>query len=361
MSVASVPTSTLPRVPRPAVTAARCTAKIDLDKWSLDELAAQLVVTPVDETDLQPATPAAQAGVGGIVLFGDEGPEDLHAQIAQLDAAEPAGVPVFVMTDEEGGEIQRLPNLVGSIPWPRDMAQTLTTDAVRSLARRLAVRLVQYGVTMDLAPVLDLSSGPGPDAEHTDGPRSFSGTAAVAENYGLAFAEGLLEGGVVPVVKHFPGEGNTTANTDYGPATTPPLVALEGADLLPFEAAIRAGLPAVMVGNATIPGLTTGPASLSHAAIDGFLRQRLGFKGLVLTDSLSAGAITADGISVPQAAVDAVSAGADMVLFTSETPVETTLQVVDTLVAAADSGPLSRSVLQAAAGEVLTAKNVKWC
>jgi beta-N-acetylhexosaminidase len=217
------------------------------------------------------------------------------------------------------------------------------------------------GITVDLAPVLDLAAGPGPDASHTDGPRSFSLDPAIATQDGLAFAEGLEAGGVIPVVKHFPGEGSTTANTDDAPASTPPLSTLEGADLLPFEAAIQAGIPAVMVGNASVPGLSDSPASLSAAVVDGLLRQQLDFHGLVITDSLSADAITAQGLSVPDAAVQAIEAGSDMVLFTASDPNTTTQAVAAAIVNAVTAGQLSVAQLDSAVGQVLAVKGVNLC
>jgi beta-N-acetylhexosaminidase len=217
------------------------------------------------------------------------------------------------------------------------------------------------GVTMDLAPVLDLATGPGPDPQHTDGPRSFSIDPTVASAYGIAFAKGLQAGGVIPVIKHFPGEGSATANTDDGPASTPPLAQLQRADLLPFAAAIRAGLPAVMVGNATVPGLTSMPASLSSSVIQGLLQEQLGFNGLVITDSLSAGAISDIGISVPQAAVDAVAAGADMVLFNSDNPVSDSQAIVQQIVAAVGAGTIPQARLNAAVDEVVTTKHASLC
>jgi len=173
-------------------------------------------------------------------------------------------------------------------------------------------------VTMNLAPVLDLDARGGPNDSDAIGTRSFSPSVAVTTRAGLAFLTGLERGGVVPVLKHFPGLGSATGNTDLGPAADPPWSEVLGRDLLPFQAAVRAGAPAVMIANASIPGLTDLPASLSPAVITGVLRGRLGFTGLVLTDSLSAGAVQAAGYSVPQAAVAAVTAGADLVLFTAD-------------------------------------------
>jgi len=329
--------------------------------WGATRVAAQLVVVPADETDVGVVADSVLEGAGGVILFGSQAPTDLGQQLRTLEQ-EAVGWPApLVMTDEEGGGVQRMANLVGSLPWPATMAATMTPAAVQQAVQQVDEQMAADGVTMDLAPVLDLASGPGPDSLHTDGPRSFGLSASTATTYGLAFVRGLEAGGVIPVVKHFPGEGQATANTDDGPASTPPYSELEQADLLPFKAAISAGIPAVMVGNATVPGLSSVPSSLSSAVIQGLLRQQYGFQGLVITDSLSAGAISDIGISVPQAAVEAVEAGADLVLYTSDDPTATFDQVVDALVAAVAQGQLSSASLDAAAEHVLAVKGVNLC
>jgi beta-N-acetylhexosaminidase len=242
------------------------------------------------------------------------------------------------------------------------MAATMTVAQVRVLAEQVGRRMRAAGVTMDLAPVLDLSDGPGPDAADPDGPRSFSINPSVATAYGLAFAEGMQEGGVIPVVKHFPGLGQASYNTDFGPAFDPPLSVLEAGSLRPFEAAIAAGLPAVMVGNVSVPGLTgTLPASLSEPAMTGLLRHQLGFRGLILTDSLSALSIQDAGYNVPQAAARAIEAGADMVLFNSPDPGVTANDVIAGIASAVTSGRLPAAQLDDAVQHVLSAKEVSLC
>jgi beta-N-acetylhexosaminidase len=338
-----------------------CSAAKVLSRWSLDRRAAQLVVVPVEEDAVLTVRPLVADGAGGIILFGSEAPNSLPADLAALRQA--AGdVPPLVMTDEEGGEIQRMANLAGDLPWPRTMAATLTRTQVRSLAEQVGRRMRAAGVTMDLAPVLDLSDGPGPDDAHPDGPRSFSLSPSIASAYGIAFARGLRAAGVIPVFKHFPGLGQATYNTDAGPASVPPLAVLKSAALLPFEAAIRVGATAVMVGNVTIPGLTGAvPATLSRPAITGLLRGQLGFHGLVLTDSLSALAVTDAGYSVPQAATRAIEAGADMVLFDSVSAAATTEGIIASIVSAVTSGQLPVSRLDNAVQHVLAAKNISVC
>ena len=171
------------------------------------------------------------------------------------------------------------------------------------------------GVTVDLAPVLDLDDGVGPNATDPDGTRSFSLNSTTTTHYGLAFARGLLDAGVVPVVKHFPGLGQATANTDVAAAWTQPWSVLQKHGLLPFTAAVNADMPAVMTTNARVPGLAPLPASLSWRATHQVLRLQMAFHGLVITDSLSAVAIRAAGFHIPAATVRALVVGADMVLF----------------------------------------------
>jgi beta-N-acetylhexosaminidase len=240
------------------------------------------------------------------------------------------------------------------------MAATLSTDAVRQLGETTGRKLVGNGVDMDLAPVLDLDSGPGPDAMHTDGPRAYSSDPNVAAGYGISFAQGLLAGGAIPVVKHFPGEGQATANSDYQAASTPPVQALQASDLVPFDRAVHASLPAVMVGNDVTPGLSTTPDSVSSAAIDNLLRGQLGFRGLVLTDSLSAKAIKASGLDVPHAAVQAVAAGADMVLYDLSSTTDPAA-ISSQFVAAVEAGTLPESRLDDAVTHVLAAKKINLC
>jgi beta-N-acetylhexosaminidase len=307
------------------------------------------------------ADAAVAQGAGGVILFGSIAPSGLAAGIRALDAVAKQGLAPLIMTDEEGGGVQRMANLVGELPWARQMAETMSPAQVQALAKSVGLRMRQSGVTMDLAPVADVDGGPGPNAIDPDGARSFSANPAVASTYALAFAKGLEAAGVVPVFKHFPGLGGATGNTDDGPAATQPLPALEKSGLIPFRAAVAQGVPAIMVANATVPGLTDQPASLSAQVIQGLLRGQLGFQGLVLTDSLSAGAIQALNLSVAQASVRAIGAGADMVMFNSAAPDLVLHQIEAAMESAVTSGAIQRHTLISAATEVLAAKGVDLC
>ena len=302
-------------------TAAPCDASAAIARWPLPARLAQLLmvgVTPVDAHQI-----LAQDDVGGIFINTDTAGQLTPDGGTSLDSA--ARVPPFVSLDEEGGRVQRISLLVGAIPSARQMAATMTPTQVQALATQRAQALRRYGVTMDLAPVADVSSQP---AAGEIGDRSFSSDPTVVTEYAQAFARGLQAGGVIPIFKHFPGLGHATGDSDTGPALAPALPALQASDLVPYRTLLALPGPlGVMVGHVTVPGLTTtaSPASLNPAAINGLLRTDLRYDGFVITDDLgSAGAITMDH-TVPDATVQAIEAGADMALVVSDDQVPAVL------------------------------------
>jgi beta-N-acetylhexosaminidase len=340
-----------------------CTVAQVVGTWPVRRLAAQTIVVPVDEHHVQAVSTEVAAGVGGVILFGSKAPSDLGTELARLVRRAPDGLAPAVMTDEEGGTVQRMANLVGWMPSARRMARTMTTAEVNALAGRVGARMVAAHVTMNLAPVLDVDARPGPSATNPDGTRSFSLDPGVTRAFGLAFARGMRAAGVVPVVKHFPGLGNASTNPDYAPAWTRPWSVLQRRGLRPFAAAIAAGLPAVMVTTARVPGLTRLPATLSWQAVHRVLRKRLGFRGLVVTDSLSGGAVSGAGYSVPKAAVRALRVGTDMILFNAEPDAvaRRTDRIVRAIVRAVADGDLPVRRLRNAAVHVLEARKAPVC
>jgi beta-N-acetylhexosaminidase len=355
------PTPRTSRSPAPSASVEACSNQSVLAGWPIDRLTEQVVVIPVQETDVGAVAADVSRGVGGLLLFGNSAPADLGTQLGSLEDGAPGGILPLVMTDEEGGGVQRMANLVGSLPWARQMGSSMTPAQIENLAESTGLAMLQQGVTMDLAPVLDIDGGDGPNAANADGWRSFSPDRAVATTDGLAFAAGLAAAGVIPVVKHFPGLGGASANTDDGPATTLPYSTLVGAGLAPFEAALNVGLPAVMVSNASVPGLTTLPASLSAAVIEGLLVRKLHFPGLILTDSLSALSIADLGLTVAQATVQSIAAGVDMITFSAGDPLQVTASIEAAMVAAIGDGQVSKARLVDAASHVLSAKGVDLC
>jgi beta-N-acetylhexosaminidase len=329
------------------------------------------VVVPAYDFDVTQLGASLDQGAGGVIYLGSAAaPADLGARVAQAERG--LAIRPLVMADEEGGGVSRLSPVTSPVPWPRTMAATMTPAQVTALASTIARQMRAAGVDMDLAPVADLDDGVGPSASNPDGSRSFSNTPSVASTYASAFADGLRSAGVVPVVKHFPGLGHSTGNTDMASAQTLPLTQLQ-AGALPTFASTFPHVGAVMVANATVPGLTTLPASISPAAVNGLLRQQMGWHGLVVTDSLSAGAISQAGLSVPAAAARAVEAGDDLVLWGSTLDpahiaqlsppavAQETTAIIGAIASAVTSGALSRARLEDAVTHVLEAKHLAVC
>jgi beta-N-acetylhexosaminidase len=194
--------------------------------------------------------------------------------------------------------------------------------------------------------------------------RSFGGSPAKDGRDATAFAAGLASAHVLAVVKHFPGLGYATGNTDNAPAATQSWSALQNAGLVPFRQAIASGVNAIMMSNASIPGLTSLPAGLSPVVISQ-LRHQLGFEGLIMTDALSAVAISARHLSVAQASVVALAAGVDQVLNGNPASPGLALQTASltaaAIVSAVDHGTLTRAALVAAAAQVLASTNTLTC
>lgn len=312
-----------------------------------------------DFSNLGASAPYARAGAGAFVFFGQppagSGPT-ISAGLAGLfnDARASGQILPWTSTDEEGGYVARLSNVIGSLPAPRWMAANWTPAYVQSVITAHARAMWNLGITMDLAPVLDTALPSNTIADESD--RSFSYDPQVAATYGIAYANGLRAGGVVAVGKHFPGFGQANANTDLSPATDPPLSELQSRDLIPFERAIGNGLPVIMITHASVPGLTgTTPASLSPATYQ-YLRNTLHFNGVTLTDSLSAVAITRY-YTEQAAAVIAVESGADMVMIQA-TAWQATVSALQNAVA---SGALPSAQLNASVTRILNAKSIATC
>jgi beta-N-acetylhexosaminidase len=338
---------------------------VQVANWTLRRLAAQTVVVPAQETDTSAAGAEVAHGAGGVILFGSRAPANLGRRIAALRGLAPAHLGLLVMSDEEGGGVQRMANLVGSLPWARYMGRHWTPTEIRSHVAAVAAKMAAHGVNTDLAPVVDVDGRnvpPGPD--DPDGWRSFSGRTRIVSRDGLAYMRGLMSGGVIPVLKHFPGLGGASGNTDYGTAYTLPWSRLQRVGLPPFVAGIRAGAPAIMVSNAIVPGLTRLPASLSPVTIRHELVGRLHFHGLIVTDTLTSGAISQAGFYPPRAAVQAIRAGADMVMYsaaTTQAAGDRFHAIVSKEVAAVHGGSLARGRLVDAARAVLAARQVSVC
>lgn len=303
--------------------------------------AAQVLLVGIPGTTADEGGGAAvDAGVGGILLFGGNlvDAAQVRALVADLQAR--AAVPLAIATDEEPGRIARLAGagIIAATPSARSLG-TLPAATIEARARRIGRGMADLGLTVDLAPVLDVTGAAGGGVI---GDRSFGADPAVVSRAGVAFAEGLARAGIAAVGKHFPGHGETTVDSHSSlPVVTASVATLRRRALPPFEAAIGAGIPAIMLGHLRVGAIDPSyPTSLSAKAVR-LLREDLGFTGLVMTDDLYMGGIT-DRWDVPTAVELALRAGVDMVILSTSAGVR---EVTASLVAAVDGGRLPEARL----------------
>jgi beta-N-acetylhexosaminidase len=300
-----------------------------------DKLAQLLMVGVRDAADARAVV--ADHHVGGIMV-GNWTDLSMLTDGSLADIANSAGpLPLAVSVDEEGGRVSRLSPLIGSQPSPRVLAQTHTPDQVYEIALQRGRAMRALGITMDFAPVVDVTDAPD---DTVIGDRSFGADPATVTDFAGAYARGLRDAGLLPVLKHFPGHGRGSGDSHVGSVVTPPLPDLQSTDLVPYRALDTAAPVGIMVGHLQVPGLTgADPASLSPAAY-ALLRSGgyggVPFNGPVFTDDLSGmGAITGR-YGVAEAALRGLAAGADTALWLTTDEVPAVLERLEGALAAGE-------------------------
>ena len=334
--------------PAPA-TSPSLSAPSELAEWSNRRIAAQLVFCSVPATNPSAGRRFARLGVGGIVILGGGARSSIGRDLAAVLKAAPHGVKPLIASDEEGGQVQRLRDVVYPLPSAR-VQGGWSASKTRATAKDYGGRLRKLHVSVVFGPVADLDV-PGRYMSSLD--RCFSREPKVVGTHVVAWVTGLRAARVLPTVKHWPGHGWAT-DTHSGAARVPSLSVLRREDMVPFEQAFDAGVPLVMVGHLRSKGLTGDetPASLSRQALT-YLRGRVSDDTVIITDSLSMAATTkALGIKLPVAAVWALKAGADLALFATGDPVP----VIDAVTAAIKSGRISRAEAEVKVLRVLELK-----
>ncbi|HSH71036.1 MAG TPA: beta-N-acetylhexosaminidase [Deferrisomatales bacterium] len=259
---------------------------------------------------------AARFGLGGVILFrrnagtAAEVTRVLAAFRARLAEVDP-GSPALVLVDQEGGRVERLRDGVPSLPPARELAAG-GPQAVAAAVGAQARALRRLGIDVNLAPVCDL---PRPGASEVIGDRAYAADPACAGACVAAHVAATLAAGVLPCAKHFPGHGAARVDSHAAlPVLDLSREEIRTRDLVPFTAAIAAGVPLVMPGHLHVPAVDDAPASLSSRWLQDALRGELGFAGAVVSDDLEMGAL--DGLGAPpQLAARAVAAGCDLLIY----------------------------------------------
>lgn len=287
----------------------------------LPVVCGQLLISGFYGTEL-PASVAKELAAGnrgGVVLFKRNLTEDL-GRVADLNrairSASPEDLPPLIAVDQEGGRVARFGPPLLEVPPMAVLARTGNVDLVRRIALTQAAELSALGFTMNFAPVLDVNTCA---TNPVIGDRSFGEDPRTVVRFGVAYVRGLQEGKLLACGKHFPGHGDTSKDSHLDlPVVSHERARLDQCELLPFRAAVGAGIAALMTAHVEYPGIDKGvPATMSRSICGSILRAELGFEGVLISDDLEMKAI-ADRYTIEDAAVEAVWAGCDGLLICSD-------------------------------------------
>jgi beta-N-acetylhexosaminidase len=286
-------------------------------------------------------------GLGGVLLFATNitGPEQLRTLTAALRAHNPG---VLIAADEEGGTVTRVQARTGSsYPGNAALGAVGDTGLTSRVAASIGAMLAEGGVNLDLAPVADIDANP---ANPIVGVRSFGTDPGLVAAHAAAFVSGLQSHQVAACAKHFPGHGRTDTDSHVTlPVVEASLRDLQETDLVPFRAAIEAGVRSVMTAHVVFPAIDTVPATISRRFLSGLLRDELGFGGVIVTDALEMAAI-GDNAASAEGAVSALAAGADLICLPAQWAAQQ--QARDSLARAVRSGAVPAHRVEESAARV---------
>jgi beta-N-acetylhexosaminidase len=295
--------------------------------------------------------------LGNVIYFRDNigTPEEVRQLSATLQeaSAQAGNSPLWIAVDQEGGMVARIDRQVALMPGNMALGAAGSPELVYETARISGVELRSLGINLNFAPCVDVNNN---KANPVIGVRSYGEDAGVVGLMGARAVQGYQDAGISACPKHFPGHGDTTADSHLELPTVPhDLERLRQVELPPFRSAIAAGADVVMTAHVQFPAYDASglPATLSAAVLEGLLREELGFGGVIATDCLEMKAISGT-LGVGRGAVMAVKAGADLVLV-SHTP-ELQLEALEAIYQAVLSGELSREQIAASASRIREAK-----
>ena len=298
-----------------------------LETMTLEKKTAQLFIITPEALTGNPETAADPAAiqeallaypVGGLIYFSRHliSPEQTIADLSVLKSStkERGGIPLFLSVDEEGGAIARIGNKPQfGVPTFPNLNEIRSGEEAYQLGDAIGGYLRDLGFNLDYAPVADVYTNP---LNKIVRERAFSGDPEVVAELVAEELKGLQKNGILAVLKHFPGHGNTTADSHYGYAVTDKtLDEMRACEFIPFVRGIESGARMIMVAHISAPNVTESdfPSSFSPVMIREVLRGELGFSGVVITDALNMGAVT-NRFSSQEAAVMALQAGVDLLL-----------------------------------------------
>lgn len=264
-----------------------------------------------------------QYKVGGVILFKENitDMEQLARLTHQLQQFNPSGVSLFIAVDEEGGRVSRLPKEAAGFPALKELGKKADPEEAYRIGRKMGNLLKKAGINVNFAPVMDVNNNPN---NPVIGDRSFGNDPRLVKEMGINMMKGMQDAGIISCIKHFPGHGDTTVDShDNMPVVKHDLEHLKQIEFYPFKGAVEEGADMIMTAHIKFPAIDPSgyPATMSKRILTDMLRKEWGFEGVVITDSMTMGAITKN-FSLKEALIKSVKAGVDVILLPSETELQ---------------------------------------
>ena len=289
--------------------------KDKVESMSLEEKIGQLFIVGFEGEEINDEIVdlVKNQKVGGLIYFSRNIVDsnqiiNLNNEIKAIEK----DIPLFISVDEEGGVVSRVPEEFVKLPSSGYIGQFNDENLSYNVGKIIAKELNSLGFNMDFAPVLDIDSNPN---NTVIGERAFGNNSEIVSRLGIKTMEGIKDGKIIPVVKHFPGHGDTDVDSHYGlPIVKKTLEELENLEFIPFKNAIDNGADVVMISSIILESIDNEyPATMSKKVITDILRDSLGFDGVIATDDMTMGAIV-DNYNLADAVIMSINAGSDLVL-----------------------------------------------
>lgn len=327
------------------------------------ELVGELIVAGFDGTEVGEHAQRLIVNhhVKNIILFkrnveSAEQVRKLNADLQELAKAAGQSLPLIICTDQENGIVRRVAPEVPGLPGNMAIGATGQAQNAFTVGQETARELRYMGINMDLAPVLDVNNNP---KNPVIGVRSYGEDPKQVAEFGAQMIQGLQASGVIACGKHFPGHGDTAVDSHLAlPEISHPLSRLNAVELVPFMKAIEIGVDVIMTAHVVFSSIEPNriPATLSKAVLTDFLRNELGYTGVVTTDCLEMNAIS-ETIGVPEGAVQALLAGADLLMISHR--LDRQEAAIEAIVKAVMEGRIKEQRLMEAASRVKRLREVR--
>lgn len=326
-----------------------------IKKMTLDEKIGQLIIGGITGTTLTDQTKKLihTYKLGGFILFSanlEEPNQSLNLLNDLKNENEQNNIPLLLSVDQEGGTVTRLPNLY-KLQTNEEIGLKNDKEFARKTGEVLGRQVKAFGFQVNFAPVIDVNNNPN---NRVIGERSFGSNPELVGELGVETMQGMQAEQVIPVIKHFPGHGDTHIDShEELPVIDKSMEELKDVELVPFKEAIDAGADVVMTAHIMLPQIGDAPATLSNEIITGILREEFHFDGVVITDDVTMDAILND-YEIGEAAVHAIKAGVDIVLVAHQ--YENVTAVFEQIKAAVLAGEITESRLEESVKRILLLK-----